>query len=176
MMQTKKNKYDYLRGEPKKNSDGAIDLSCTNYFIPLEDIQIETAEKIIGMKFPSELREFYQEIGFGFLSTPHNPPDDYSFCNRNLILHPLAIARFKKGNLLNKDLDSYMSRDTHELLAKDDLPFFEIGDSSSFMIMKPKSDNPNAVWYMGMEKIEDSLEQFIHNLYYKNPAYYADPW
>jgi len=69
-----------------------------------------------------------------------------------------------------------ISEEAHELLQPGDIPFFEISDSSSFMFMKTKSDNPNAVWYMGAIKIENSLEEFIHNLYYKGPAYYADNW
>ena len=64
----------------------------------------------------------------------------------------------------------------YELLEPGDLPFFEIGDSSSFMVMKPHSDNPNAVWYMGVEKIEDSFEKFIWRLYYEDPSYYAKDW
>jgi len=42
--------------------------------------------------------------------------------------------------------------------------------------MKAKSDNPNAVWYIGAVKVADSLEEFIYKLYYAGPAYYADNW
>lgn len=58
----------------------------------------------------------------------------------------------------------------------EDLPFFEMHDSSYCMVMKPLSDNPNALWYMGRKKIEDSFEAFIRNLYYDDPAYYEKSW
>ena len=64
-----------------------------------------------------------------------------------------------------------MAESAYELLQPGDLPFFEISDSSSFMVMKLNSDNPNAVWFMGHEKIEESFERFIWNLYYDDPSY-----
>ncbi|CAO5682435.1 MAG: Antitoxin YxxD [Holosporales bacterium] len=166
--------YEYLSKELVKNKDGFIDLTCTNYFISLDQGILKEAESIIDMPFPSELKQFYQEVGYGNLSAPKDVPEGYCFYSRNMILHPLAIARFKIGQLLNPDLDSYMQQDVYEDLSPDDLPFFEIGDSSSFMIMKPKSDTPNAVWYMGMEKIEDSFERFIWRLYHESPGYYGN--
>ena len=168
--------YEYLPKIPKVNKDGFVDLSCTNSFTPLNKPIIDTAESMIKMKFPSELRQFYEEVGYGNLTAPMNPPDNYSFSNTNMILHPLVVARFRKGQLLNDDMQAYMATDTFEMLEPGDLPVFEIGDSSSFMIMKPKSDNPNAVWYMGMEKIEDSFERFIWRLYHEDPAYYSADW
>ena len=59
----------------------------------------------------------------------------------------------------------------YELLEPGDLPFFEIADSSSFLLMKPFSDNPNAVWDYDL-KIEDSFEKFIWRLYYESPSFY----
>jgi hypothetical protein len=79
-------------------------------------------------------------------------------------------------DILQNEGDQYMSSEAYEDLQVGDLPVFEIGDSSSFMIMKPLSENPNAVWYMGMEKIEDSFERFIWKLYHIGPSYYADDW
>jgi len=44
------------------------------------------------------------------------------------------------------DGEHYMDATTYEFLKPVDLPFFEIADSSQFMVMRPHSDNPNAVW------------------------------
>ena len=60
-----------------------------------------------------------------------------------------------------------------ELLQPGDLPFFEIADSSSFMVMKLRSDNPNAVWSDCGVKIEDSFEKFIWRLFYEDPGFYG---
>lgn len=71
--------YEYLPKIPKVNKDGYVDLSCTNSFIQLNKPIIDTAESIIKMKFPSELRQFYEEVGYGNLTTPMNPLKDYSW-------------------------------------------------------------------------------------------------
>jgi hypothetical protein len=144
----------------------------SNSFYPVEAEEIERLEKFLGYKIPSQLRQFYHEIGYGSLTHPKEFPKDYVFYNANAVHSPSLILE-----MLEKGQESgYISEDVYEDLKPGDIPFFEIGDSSSFMIMKALSDNPNAIWYMGMEKIEDSLEQFIHNLYYISPAYYADNW
>ena len=70
-----------------------------------------------------------------------------------------------------------MSPETFEYhVSPEDLPVFEIADGSSFMMMKPRSSNPNAVWYMGSEKIEDSFRDFIYKLYHDDPSYYSREW
>ena len=138
--------------------------------------ELEEAEKLLGQPFPSQLRQFYQEVGCGTLQKPHIIPEDYKFYNSNEVLPPLDVVNFSKGILFWEDQNHWMAEPTYELLSSGDLPFFEIGDSSSFMIMKLNSDNPNAVWYMGAEKIEDSLEKFIWNLYYDDPSYYTRNW
>lgn len=168
--------YEYLNKIPLLNKDGYIDTSCSNSFSPVNIEEIIKAEKDLGYQFPSELRQFYQEIGYGCLTTPKDPPQDYDFCNKNMILHPLVVSGFRQGITANHEFECYMMDDVYEDLESGDLPVFEIGDSSSFMIMKPLSDNPNAVWYMGSEKIEDSFERFIYRLYHESPTYYADNW
>jgi hypothetical protein len=140
-------------------------------FLPVSNKEIEKAENILGVKFPSELERFYKEIGYGFLTYPYSYKKDYIFSGTNRINPPsLIVEMIKDGGA------GVMSEDAFELLSPGDLPVFEIGDSSSFMIMKPLSNNPNAVWYMGYEKIEDSFERFIYNLYYDDPSYYSRGW
>lgn len=155
---------------------GGQDLS--NIFYSLSEEQILEGETKLGFSFPSELRQFYQEIGFGNLTTPINPPPDYNNCSEDMVLHPNVVANFYHGYLSNNDLDSYMLPDYYEDFIKgtDDIPVFEMYDSYYFMHMKPKSDNPNAVWYRGYKKIEDSFERFIYNLYHDGPDYYSRDW
>jgi hypothetical protein len=61
----------------------------------------------------------------------------------------------------------------YEDLEPGDLPFFEMYDSSYFLVMKPHSDNPNAIWTISNIKIEDSFEKFIWRLYYESPEFYG---
>jgi hypothetical protein len=182
------NKYSYLRSYiPKKypklySKDPSA--KSWNLFGPVIENDVKQAEEIMGINFPLELREFYNEIGDGYLTTPYSADQNYRFSGgSNEVLPPLVAAHFYRGiiayheepfeDALNYG-ENYLSNEILDILEPGDLPFFEIGDSSRFMVLKTKSDNPNAVWYLGFEKIEDSFEQFIWNLYYKNPRYYVD--
>lgn len=156
--------YEFLDTVPKRNDRGVVDLTCSNAFGKVSKEDIIKAELSLKMRFPSELRKFYEEVGCGYLTTPKNPPSDYRFLGTNLILPPTIVERFYHGQLLNEDYECYMSENTYELLEPGDIPVFEIGDSSSFMIMKPQSENPNAVYTDTGIKIEDSFDEFINNL------------
>ena len=163
----------------KKYISGGGNIN-TNCFGRVAEIEIERAEITMGRKFPSELREFYKTIGYGMLRSPHTPPSGYQFYSNNEILPPHIAVDYMLGILQHtadgRYSDYYMAESAYELLQPGDLPFFEISDSSSFMVMKLNSDNPNAVWFMGHEKIEESFERFIWNLYYDDPSYYSRGW
>ncbi|MBM3469090.1 MAG: SMI1/KNR4 family protein [Alphaproteobacteria bacterium] len=160
-------KYEYL--QKFVNSSKDTSLEAKNIFYPVCEEDINQTEMLLKIEFPSQLKEFYREIGYGFLIIPKNPPKDYKFYNTNRINPPSVI----KDILIYGSESGLISRDVYEDLQPGDLPFFEIGDSSSFLIMKLKSDNPNAVWCRGDIKIEDSFERFIWRLYYEDPAYYG---
>ena len=167
--------YDYLKKYIPSLYGSRVEWP-NNIFYRLDSGELEEAEAILGQPFPDQLRKFYQELGSGRLVRPYNSPEGYSFCNANEILSPSVVAHLGRGELEWEGQEYWMSESTFELLQPGDLPFFEIGNSSSFMIMKLNSNNPNAVWYMGDEKIEDSLERFIHRLYYEDPLYYMKDW
>lgn len=163
--------FDYLRCYVLGSDESDV-LFNTFEFVSAEEIA--QAENILGRPFPEELKRFYIEIGSGTLQAPYNRPDNYEFYSTNEILPPLVVARFAKGILSWGGQRHWMAKDTLELLEPGDLPFFEIGDSSSFMVMKLYSENPNAVWSDCGVKIEDSFERFIWRLYYESPEYYGD--
>ena len=167
-----KGPYDFL----KVYAPGGNEVN-DNWFSPLEELEITSAEQKLGQRFPEELRRFYQDIGTGMLRSPHIRPEGYEFYGKNEILPPYIAVDYSQGILEHPDDEFYyMAESAYEDLTPGDLPFFEIGDSSSFMVMKLHSDNPNAVWFMGAEKIEDSFEQFIYKLYYEGPNYYHKYW
>ncbi|HCI49101.1 MAG: hypothetical protein A2977_00455 [Alphaproteobacteria bacterium RIFCSPLOWO2_01_FULL_45_8] len=170
--------YEYL----KQFIPGGSEVN-DNWFLPLKSEEIVTAEQKLGVNFPSQLRSFYQEIGFGMLRSPEIPPAGYEFYNNNEILPPLVVAHFSKEIIRFRTEtiegpaeceDHWMSNATLEMLEPGDLPFFEIGDSSRFLIMRPASHDPNAVWTPSHIKIEDSFERFIWRLYYESPWFYDD--
>ena len=160
--------YEYLNKFKSRSGDEKYG----NSFYLLEESEVMDAEKYLGYLFPSELKQFYKEIGYGYLTNPKAFNDSYSFSGTNRINSPHMIIDM----LQNGAESGLISPSVHEDLEPGDLPVFEIADSSSFMIMKALSDNPNAVWYMGSEKIEDSFARFIYRLYHESPTYYADNW
>lgn len=178
-------KYSFLEKHIHRPTDGkgeTITICNTNSFGVVSKEEIEAAERILEQPFPEQLRNFYQEIGTGYLTTPYNPPKNYEFPGVNEILPPLVAAHFYKGIIEHHTIkkkeealsydDHWFSHETLEIVEPGDLPFLEVWDSSKFLLMKPNSDNPNAVWVFGNIKIADSFEEFIQKTYYEDPAYY----
>jgi hypothetical protein len=159
--------YDFLKPFVKDKEE--IYSKDNNLFFPVTEKEIQEAEETLKMPFPSQLKEFYREIGYGFLTSPYNPPPDYRFCNINRISSPGTI----RDILVEGPGSWFISEATYELLEPGDLPFFEIADGSCFLLMKLNSENPNAVWDWDT-KIEDSFERFIWRLYYEDPGYYGE--
>jgi hypothetical protein len=161
--------YDYLKKYILNEHEGS---RLPNNFWPVSQEEIDDFEQKIGIAIPSELKIFYQEIGYGFLTHTNKHDAIYDFCDTNRIIPPPDLADI----ILNGASSGLIMDFAFEDLSPGDFPIFEIGDSTRFMIMKPLSDNPNAVWFQGWEKIEDSFERFIYNLYYDDPAYYSRCW
>ena len=162
--------YSYL-----KKYVGHNDLKGT-YFLPVSSEETREAEELIGISLPDQLKKFYREIGAGILSCGEKYPEMLADSLTNEVLPPLVAARFSKGILQWEAQENWMSESTYELLEPGDLPFIQVGDSDYFLIMKPKLDNPNAVYDMRGHLIESSFEKFIWRLYYEDPSYYAKDW
>ena len=160
--------YEYLKEflPPHPEYDG----TNRNWFYPVEEKSIGEAEKRIGFDFPNQLKAFYREIGYGSLYAPHDITDGYQTFLSNKIFPPSMVADI----MINGPESGLIIDSFYELLEPGDLPFFEIGDSTRFLIMKLYSDNPNAIWAFGNIKIEDSFEKFIWRLYYESPWFYDD--
>ena len=156
--------FDYLKPYMGKKGIGE------NRFFPISAQDIEEAEKRLGYKFPSQLRTLYKEIGDGSFQHNHDfsvTDNSFSSC----ILHPKESADIK---LLGYDSGLIVPS---VKFAEDELPIFEIADGANFFVMKPQSDNPNAVYqFMEGGLIEDAFEKFIWRLYYESPLYYMKDW
>lgn len=145
---------------------------CENSFCNIEKHEIEECEQMMEFKFPISLKEFWLEIGYGHLTTPKYHNDNYICAYKNYILHPLHIANI----ILYRENSDYILPDAAEDLEEGDIPFFEIGDMSSFLYMKRFSDNPDAVYDFGGILIEEHFERFIYRLYHESPNYYMKNW
>jgi hypothetical protein len=168
--------YAFLEAYVCRNYSGPRPQLNSTIFYELAEREIVEAEKILGFSFPSGLRNFYTEVGMGCLPVPQHPQPGQNYTTANEILHPMVVAHFARGELEWQGQDRWMAEDAYDEIESGDLPFFEMYDSSYFMVLKTASQNPDAVWYRGRKKIEDSFEAFIRNLYYDGPDYYVRNW
>jgi hypothetical protein len=128
-----------------------------NGFFPVSKVSTDIAERELGFELPSELLTFYAEIGEGRLQTGTNG----KHTDNNLVASPSELAK-----LLNGTSDWLMP---YSQIEPDVLPFFQ-RDVDLFLCLHPKSDNPNAVYWMWGEnmpnggKICDSLVEFFQRL------------
>ncbi len=184
-------KYEYLKEWTmeewtKRGCPHPFPVDRYNSFGELSLEKIEKAEAKLGFQFPSQLREFYLEIGCGNLVAPYNTTDEnYHFGNSNEILPPMVVAEFYKPlgedprgepeyHLESSDEQHWMSPDDYIFMQKGCMPFF-MANSARFLTLMPHSSNPNAVYNdFGEFIIEDSFEKFIWRLYYEDPGYYDD--
>ena len=83
-------------------------------------------ENMLSLQFPNELKEFYLQIGYGYLGY-----DNPNF--RNQIMHPLEIAKLKLGldfygNMYEEDLKYYTSESV--------FPFFDLGGEADYLVIQ----------------------------------------
>jgi SMI1 / KNR4 family (SUKH-1) len=130
-----------------------------NFFFPIDhlDADIRAAEEAFNIKLPSQLKFFYDEIGWGQLQMGANGlTADY-----NYIAAPAELVEIHNGT------SGWLM--PYSVLEPESLPFLQRG-VDSFLCLKPKSDNPNAIWWMWGElmphsgKICDSLVEFFQRL------------
>ena len=158
-------KYEYL----KKYINNTTDLAPRNIFTSVDLQDIKNAQKRLGFEFPESLKEFWLEIGTGVINKSINGKVYYV----NYIFSPEQIADI----MLLREESDYILPEAVEYIEKgyikdDDIIFFEVGDMSSFLVMKPSSDKPDAVYDEIGALIEEHFEKFIWRLYYESPDYY----
>jgi hypothetical protein len=158
--------YDYLKKYiiPRWTSQDG------NTFSQVNIVEILDAEKRLNTQFPEELKQFWIEIGTGFFeaTSPEIGMHQNEYPNR--LLPPDEIAL-----ILTEGAESgLITEEVLEYIDEEELPFFEICDHSSFLYIRPNSDKPNAVYGLGGDIVEDSIETFIWKLYHVSPTYYLD--
>lgn len=130
-----------------------------NCFYPVKDGAIAAAEKKLGFEMPSQLRQFYNEVGYGFLVQSEDGRNTTSAINR--FVDPLSVARLYLGE------DEYVPFEGFE---KGSLPFFEIADQI-YLVMHPFSEKQDAVYYASGEMVSNTLNDFIEGLL-TDPEFY----
>lgn len=128
----------------------------SNRFWPVPLTEIEHAEQWQKMPLPSQLRAFYVEVGKGFWV--RGVRDEHGCASViNRVLGPLEAV-----DMLS-NADNELRPD--EGFAQGVFPFFDIGESTYFVV-KPHSNEPNIVyWPDGVAIVSESVEEFFSNLY-----------
>jgi hypothetical protein len=165
----KSKKYGYLNKYIHCRKDRPYD----NWFGSIAQDTVKVAEQRLGFEFPVSLKEFWEEIGFGVFRSSLSGHKTMDHTNR--IMGPSSIADIillkEESGLILPEAVEYM---TDGYVGDGDILFFEIGDMSSFLMMKSKSEKPNAVYNIMGELIEEEFEKFIWRLYYESPTYYLE--
>ena len=137
---------DYIL--PSAKQEDRQKLSHFKHFLfRVDESIITTADTALNI--PLELKNFYQEIGYGFFFQQRRS-------SNNTFLSPDS---FKIINLrqeyyeFDPDLELYESY-------PDKLIFFEVNEGVYLLIDKEDNKGKNAIYYFD-EKIADSLEEFL---------------
>ena len=130
-----------------------------NKFYSLDKNAVDRAQEDLGIIIPKELREFYEEIGYGFLNS------EEGYYNRIMDPQSLCEFRFREGQFANNpELDIY------EGYEQDGLIFFEICEGSYLSIGFSKKNNGKII---NEDKIiANSLKEFL--IKYQDDERYFD--
>ncbi len=140
--------YDYLKDyiEPEGNN--------YNHFYPVSQDEIIKAEKRIQIVFPAELINFYNEVGYGFLSS------DKYYINR--IMSPTDIADF----MCNEEPYDCIDRSIYE---ENEMAFMHISGEDFLTILLDGVDK-GSIMYFGTI-IAESFYSFVEKMY-NEPNFY----
>ena len=119
-----------------------------NSFEKFKKGDIELAEKRMGIKIPNELKQFYLQIGCGFIESKH-----MAF---NRIMDPMSCADLR----LREDFYEFDPElEGYEIFEEGKMVFFERNDGIYAEI--ELTDNETSKIYSGNDLIANSLEEFL---------------
>jgi hypothetical protein len=155
--------FDFLK--PYIITEADIDLRyeevqrMKHSFLPVDFARITQAEGRLGFFFPKELKEFYTQIGYGYM---HQEQENY----HNNFMYPLKVADayLRQGAFDNNFLASTgLYDDSYKLLFYDAV-------EGCFAWMDLRETGPTSpIFYIGdNDKIANSLEEFLRE-YDANP-------
>lgn len=139
--------------------NGTEEPDFPNVRFPVSAEDIESAERRMGNPVAEQLREFFSEIGSGFLKASQSDTSRTGFNYINRFLDPDEIAEL----LLGEDEDILPS----EGFDDGELPFFEVGDRL-YLVMR----EGQVCWPFG-DVISENLLTFVTELA-NNPRFYHE--
>ncbi|MDS0526595.1 SMI1/KNR4 family protein [Clostridium sp. SHJSY1] len=131
-----------------------------NKFYPVSEDEIKEVEDSIKLEIPKELKKFYKEFGYGFISGTEG--------NINRIMDPYSIRDFR---LRKNDFEYYPDIEIYDEFEEGKIIFFE-GNETTLLSIEISNDDTSNVYYYDT-KIASSLKEFLINLQ-KDDNYYID--
>ena len=138
---------------------GKIKSNPSHQFHPLTKDEIKNSESTGGVILPKLLREFYLEIGYGFIGSEVG--------NINRIMDPESVLDFR---LRQNDFEFYPDIEIYDEFEEDKMIFFEANESVLISIGFG-SDNNGKIYYYDKE-ISKNLEEFLEKLLEDDAFYY----
>lgn len=129
-------------------------------FFKLSEDDIINAERKMGLELPSELKEFFKEVGYGFIKGSNS-----TAINRMIDPGTIADIRLRKG-LYESDPDLDGLYDEESMLI-----FFEVNEGV-YLALDLNDNDKSPVYYFDV-KIADSLTDFFLNMA-KDTEFYLD--
>lgn len=120
-----------------------------NLFLQLiDESEITAAEERMGLRFPSELRNFYLNIGYGFLGSRSGATDR--------IMHPGSVADFR----LHAGAYEHMpDMEIYDKYTRERLAFFEATEYEFFSIQLTTKYTQKI--YLLDKVVANSFEEFL---------------
>ena len=131
-----------------------------NTFYPVTVEKINEAEEALGIVFPQDLKDFYLEVGYGFIEGSEN--------NINRIMGPYSVRDFR---LRQNDFEFQPNIDIYNGFEEGRLYFYEVNESA-FMSMGFGEDKYNAIYYYDVQ-IASSLKEFLQKMQDNDEYYHA---
>ena len=138
---------------------GKIKSNPSHQLHPLTKDEIKNTESKLGIIFPKLLREFYLEIGYGFIGSEVG--------NINRIMDPESVLDFR---LRQNDFEFYPDIEIYDEFEEDKMIFFEANESALISIGFG-SDNSGKIYYYDVE-ISKNLSEFLEKLSENDTFYY----
>lgn len=131
-----------------------------NTFYPVKLEAIHKAEIDMGVIIPEVLKDFYLNVGYGFLETHRH--------NINRIMGPVSVEEFYLGTGQFQNLEE---AEIFQDYMKDKLVFFEVNESLYLSIGTTKVNKGKVYYYNDV--IANDLNEFFEK-YLENEKYFLD--
>ena len=134
-----------------------------NLFLQLlDESEITAAEERMGLRFPSELRNFYLNIGYGFLGSRSGATDR--------IMHPGSVADFR---LHAGAYQHFPQMKTYDKYTRERLIFFQVTEREFFSIQLTTKYTQKI--YLLDKVVAYSFEEFLMTYPYRRFTFTGRP-